>query len=329
MAVKDLFRLPLLFLFIFILVFLLLFALSLLSYWGSVYSVGRVEALRLVEAQVPPTLVKMLPVSVLLSLVLLLFRIAYKPGSRLLSLLIPLVGAFVLLAVGYPLLRGLGSQAEGGSTARAAELRPTPRLYLSPGVFNTLDGKVVYPDALAGQSLSSVLLLEGGSSGERLLYFNQGRITASERVVTLRLPGYVLEADAEPVYAGLFQEDPVLRGFLADVRFLESELDSLYRGSLALFYFSVVALVISFYSLGLFLRLSRWPLLNVVLALLAMRGLLLLIRFLREGVALELAQNMSNPQTLQVLPELTLLLVGTLLLFLDLLFLPFRRRDQE
>jgi hypothetical protein len=79
----------------------------------------------------------------------------------------------------------------------------------------------------------------------------------------------------------------------------------------------------------LFLRLSRWPLLNVVLALLAMRGLLFLIRFLREGVALELAQNMSNPQTLQVLPELTLLLVGTLLLFLDLLFLPFRRRDQE
>ncbi len=326
---KDFFRLPLLFLFIFILVFLLLFALSLLSYWGSVYSEGRAEALRLVEARVPNTLVRVLPASVLLSLVLLLFRIAYKPGSRLLSLLIPLGGAFVLLAFGYPLLRGLGSQAERGATAQAAELRPTPRLYLSPGVFNTLDSKVVYPDTLAGQNLASVLLLEGGSSGKRLLYFNQGRIAASEQTVTLRLPGYVLEADAEPVYAGLFQEDSVLRRFFADLRFLESELDGLYRGSLALFYFSVVALVISFYSMGLFLRLSRWPLLNVVLALLAMRGLLILIRFLREGVAFELIKNLRNPQALQVLPELALLVIGTLLLFLDLLFLPFRRRNQE
>jgi hypothetical protein len=37
---------------------------------------------------------------------------------------------------------------------------------------------------------------------------------------------------------------------------------------------------------------------------------------------------LSNPQALQILPELALLILGGLLLLLDLLFVPFRRGEE-
>jgi hypothetical protein len=102
-----------------------------------------------------------------------------------------------------------------------------------------------------------------------------------------------------------------------------------FRRSVPAFYFAVLALVLAFYGSGMFLRLSRWHLLNVVLALLAMRGFLALFRFMSEGVAAELGTVVRSPQYLQVLPELTLALLGGLLLLLDLLFVPFRRDEEQ
>ena len=49
-TVKDILRLPILFLFVFILVFILFFALSVLALWGGVYSEGREAALRTLQA---------------------------------------------------------------------------------------------------------------------------------------------------------------------------------------------------------------------------------------------------------------------------------------
>jgi len=60
-----------------------------------------------------------------------------------------------------------------------------------------------------------------------------------------------------------------------------------------------------------------------------MRGLLALFRFMSEGVVFELEKVLRNPQAVQFLPELALLVVGGLLLLLDLLFVPFQRVEEE
>jgi uncharacterized membrane protein SirB2 len=49
---------------------------------------------------------------------------------------------------------------------------------------------------------------------------------------------------------------------------------------------------------------------------------------MNERVGLELDKVMRDPQALQILPELTLLIVGGLLLLVDLLFVPFRRGEE-
>lgn len=326
MAVRDIFRLPALFLFVFILFFLLLFALTLLSLWGSLHSEGAEVALQRVVARVPGTLLGILPISVFLSLLIVLLAIALRPGSRFLSLVIPLAGAFALLIFGYQVLHDFGARAGG---AGAPVLVQAPQAYLVPGVFNSTAGKVIYLETLQGNSTSSMVLLEGGNPGRNLLYFPQGQVSVSEQNVVLRMAGHALEIDPEPVYSSLFRKDPVLQPLFSDLSFLGAELESMFQASSFSFYFTVLALVAAVYSCGIFLRLSRWPLLNAVLALLAMRGLLALLRLLREGVVFELGKALRNPQALQVLPELVLLILGVLFLFLDLLFVPFERLRRE
>lgn len=321
---KDILRLPVLFLFFFVLLFLFFFGLSLLAQWGSVYSEGREIALQVVEARMLQSLLNVLPAAVLVSLAFLLARIATKPGSRFLSLIIPLGGAFVLLAFGYQMLAGLGP-LEG---AQPSVIDPTPRRYLAPGVFNATESKVLYFEDLEERRLSSVVVAERGSSDQKLLYFPQGQVTVGEESVILRMAGYTLEMDPEPVYAGMFAEDPILWRFFTDLDFLNRELRRMFQLSLPSFYFAVLALVISFYAIGMFFRLTRWHLLNAALTLLALRGFLALFRFMKEGVVFELDKVLRNPQALQFLPELALLTLGGLLLLLDILFVPFNRWEE-
>jgi hypothetical protein len=329
-TVKDIIRLPILILFVFVLLFILFFALSVLALWGSVYSEGREAALQVVEANIPGLLVQVLPAAVLVALLILLARIAAKPESRFLSLLIPLAGAFVLLAFGYQILQRFGPADEAGAgVSRAGAVEPSSRRYLVPGVFNTTESKVIYVEQIDERTVSPVVLAEGGSTDQKLLYFPQGLVLVGEDSVVLRMAGYTLEIDPDPVFGGLFTEDPVLRRLFADLDFLNGELKRVFRRSLPAFYFAVLALVVAFYGSGMFLRLSRWHLLNVALALLAIRGFLALFRFMSEGVVLELDKILENPQALQYLPEVTLLIVGGLLLLLDILFVPFRRREEE
>ncbi|UCF99836.1 MAG: hypothetical protein JSV89_09925 [Spirochaetaceae bacterium] len=323
---KDILRLPILFLFLFVLLFILFFALSVLTLWGSVYSESREAALRTVEANIPRILIQVLPAAVLVSMIILLARIAARPGSRILSLLVPLAGAFVLLAFGYQILGGISPTTGFGT----AVVEPTPHRYLLPGVFNIAESKVVYIEDMDEGTVSPVVLAEGGSGDRKLLFFPQGRISVGEDSVILRMAGYTLEVDPDPVFGAMFtedpvSEDPVLEHFFGDIDFLNLELVRTFRLSLPSFYFAVLALVVAFYGGGMFLRLTRWLLLNFALALIALRCLVALFRLMGERVVPEL----PNPQAMQFLPELVLLVLGGLLLLVDLLFVPFHRWREE
>jgi hypothetical protein len=182
---------------------------------------------------------------------------------------------------------------------------------------------------MEGPTLSPLVLVEAGRSDQKLLYFAQGRITLAQDTLSLRTAGYTLETAPESVFGPLFSQDVLLKRFFVDLDFLNRELAAVFVNSLPAFYFTVLVLVIAFYSCGMFLRLTRWHLLNAALALLALRGLLALFRFMREGVVFELDKILSNPAAVQFLPELALAVLGGLILLLDLLFVPFRRWQEE
>jgi hypothetical protein len=326
---KDLLRLPALLVFFFVLLLLLLTGVDVLSTWGTGLSAGREQALALAGARLLPALRAALPVSVLAALALLLFRITLKPGNRFLSIVVPLAISFLLLVLGFRLLDGL-ERREGARAAAAAEGAFTPERFLAPGYLNEeAGGKILYPTGIQGPALEGIVAYDPEGRPPRLRYAAAGVVEVTRGGVRVRFSGATQELDTQAVYAPVFQTDPALRPLLEDVHVLNGEIARLYAQTPSAFVLFCFALVFAFFAAGLFVRVSRWPLLNVVLGLVVLRGYLYLVRLLAGDMAGKLQEVFGNPGILGVLPALVLLVLGALFLLVEVLFVPRRREEPD
>ena len=325
---RDLLRLPALLLFFLVLLLLLLTGIDLLATWGSGLSAGRDEALFSAGARLLPALRDSLPVSVLLALVLLLFRTTLRPGKRLLSFVLPLAVSFVALAFGYQALEGLESRVES-QRAEAAARGYSPGRYLAEQRFNEAGEQVLYIAELDGGDLQGIVLYDPKAGPPKLRYFARGSVEVMDPGVRVAFGGTTRELAVEAVYAPLFEQDPLVRPLLEDVAFLNGQLALLFRESRPGFFLISFALVFAFYAAGMFFRVSRWPLLNVAIAFLVLRGYLYLVRLVGGDMVEQLGKVFGNPTTLRYLPALILLILGILFFFVEVLFVPRDRRRRE
>jgi len=324
--VKNALRLPALFLLFCILVGALLAGYSLLElrvgHSGELPQAARA----LVVSRLVPVLRERFPAAVLFALVLTLFPLYRRPGNRFLSYLLPMAAAFVVLAFGGQVLRRLPPASQSP--------QPTAAGFFLPQCFQEFGGEVLYLERVGEARLDGVVGQDLPAVGPRLAYLGSSEVRLNGQQLTVRGGGRSLSAPARPAYAVLLAEadDPVqrlLNGFALDLRRLARELDARYRASRSSYYLTCLALVFSFFTAGMFFRISRWPLGNVLLAFLVLRGYLFLFGWLREGVAGELARQAGMSRLVSSLPEAALLALGAVLLLVDLLFLPFERPRGE
>lgn len=322
---KDLVRLPSVFLLAFILLFLAAVSLGLLAAWGSLLSAGtepQGQALAPALARLPAVARGALPASVLGALLVLLMRIARRPDSRLLSLLLPPACAFVLLVLGYQGLQLLDAAWPKRSEPAAASL------YIAPELFTEAGPRVIYARSLEAREASGIVIRREAGSVPRLRYESRGQLAVGEQTVALRVPGEAVEWPKQSVFAPLFAPHPTLRPFFSHLGVLDEELARQFAQHRGIFVLSCLALAVSACGAGVLLRLSRWYLLNACLTLAAFRGLLALFALLSQGGAARLGEALGGGALVRALPASGLLLVGVLLLLLDLLFVPFGRERE-
>jgi hypothetical protein len=325
-GVKNALRLPALFLLFFILLGALLTGLSLLELRVGHFREPLQVARQLVAARLAPVLLERFPVAVLFALVLTLFPLYRRPGNRFLSYLLPMGAAFAVLAFGGQALRGLLAEPRAPAPSIAG--------YFLPQRFQEFGGAALYLEGVEGSRLDGVVALAAPAAGPRLIYLGTSQARLVGRQIMVQGGGRSLTAPARPAYEVLLDEadDPVqriLRDFSADLQRVARELNDRSQASRSSYYLTCLALVFSFFTAGVFFRISRWPLANVLLAFLVMRGYLFLFSWLREGVAGELARLAGVPRLVGYLPEAALLALGAVLLLVDLLFLPYQRRREE
>ncbi len=319
---KDALRLPLIFLLFFILVIIFFSGLSLLSLWGSLYSENPDTVKKLVLERAPATFKEMLPMSVLLALVFLLFRIVNNPGNRFLSFIIPIGAAFAVLVFGYSALKSIGPGPVGNEV--------TPARYLIPGRFNYFEDRSVYVASLSGNKAENIIITESNNRERHLAYYPDGEIEAGEEGLVLFVPGSEpLTFSSKPVFADLFAQDRFGQDFFQDIRLLNQELDRLFRESKTGFFLLGFALILSFFSISVFMRISKWPLFNLLLGILVMRLLFYIFRFVRGEIARELKSILGDQGMFESLPAFILMCFGALMLIIDILFVPFDRWKRE
>lgn len=322
---KDLVRLPAAFLLSFLLLSVAILAVGLLSAWGGLLPASpeaRAQALAAALGLMPRLARQALPAGALAALLVVLLRIARKPGSRLLSLLLPPACAFAVLVLGYAVLEGL---------APASPEAPAPD-YLEPQVFTATTSGALYVESLAsGRATGVVVLGEGSERGPRLTYVPRAVLQVRADTAALRLGQSAVQWPARPVYEPLFAAERPIRPFLRDMGVLSEQLSRQHAEQRGAFHLSCLGWVVALCGVAVLLRLTPWPLLNVCLTLLAARGLLaLFVRLGSEGAAVfgrSLAGSAGGlPESL---PAAGLLLLGAVLILVDLLFVPFDRERED
>ena len=125
--VKEPLKAPFIFLFILICTTAVLSALNIIYTWGMIDSASRGFSLAYAAQRLPRSVFDVLIPSVVLSIVLLGFRLARHPFSRFLGLLIVLGVSYIVLVNGMLWLRAF--------SAKVPATAAVPRQYLQPSTF--------------------------------------------------------------------------------------------------------------------------------------------------------------------------------------------------
>jgi len=325
--------LPVIFLLIFLVVFLLIAGLGTLKSWGECFSEGSNTLVEAISHNLPVRLLQILPVSILISLVALFIRILIKPGSRFLSFLFPLGTAFAVLIFGYYFLNETLPHA--GTLPHAEKTAVKAERFLLPGKFIDLGGYTVYAESLQDGEAANFILMEDGKSGteneqKKFNFYSRVEINAGAQGITLYPSNEKeVEINVRPVYSFIFQEDPLLNSFFRDIGLLNAELARQYHHSRTGFLILSFSLVFFCVASSVFMRISKWPLLNFMIGLLILRGMFSLFRLLKTEIILELKKVLAESSLIDSLPAMIFLFFGLVLLLIDLVFVDYNFWKRE
>jgi hypothetical protein len=131
-----------------------------------------------------------------------------------------------------------------------------------------------------------------------------------------------LRGSPDLTWASLFAPDRFTSVFLRDIDTVSRDLHGLLGHARGEFYASSFALVFLCAASLMLLRLTRWPLLNLMLLGIAVRGWFSLYHLLAVRLAPQIAQAVADPLAARAAPAAAFLALGVLFLLVDVLFLP-------
>ena len=315
------------FLLIFAIVLIIAVFFSLLAGWTGLYNPVFPLEPGWLGKQLPATVGKAMPVSVLAAQFVLFFRIQKKPGNRLLSFVLPLTAAFIILILGISLVYG-----PAGS--------PPPRDYgtlkpFAPKTIHETEKGLIYTDG--------VDISRAGGDGIRLdnfIRYAEGELHYDRAVaVAVRSAGEeqaavivssttseqpVAVIPPNPLYHRVFEAPGIISSLAAEAAILNDYLQTERRRSPGRFALGVFSILFLGMGCIFFSRLTRSPLFNLVLTLVVFRGLFLILRFLESDIGREISEFISNKAISEMVPTLTFLAFGVVLAAMNLIF-PGRR----
>ena len=322
--VKEPLKAPFIFLFILLCTTVILAALNVMYSWGMFDSSSGTFSIAYAVQRLPRSLFDMLIPSVVLSIVLLGFRLARRPFSRVL-------GLFIVLGVSYlALVNGMiGLRAFSARVPAAAE---SPRQYLQPFTFIRLGGNEIAVQSLSGRDVRGILRYNAEAAGRKLALFPAG--VAATRGDTLILttssrPPVTFTGTPERSWSSVFAADRFTGFFLRDVATLSTDFQRLMNTSLAEFFAACFALLFLCTASLVLLRITRWPLANIMLLIIVFRGYFSLYHLLAVQMAPRIAAIVSDRLATRMFPMAVMAGIGVVLLLVDIIFIPANRWKSE
>ncbi len=317
--VNEPLKAPFILLFIILCVTLVLSALNVLYTWGMYDSANGAFNLAYVVQRFPRSMSETLIPSVVLSIMLLGLRMARRPFSRFLGLVIVLVVSYAALVNGMIWIRALSAKSQS-----PAEV---PRQYIQPSTFIRIGDSVLSARALAGGAIRGIVVYDPARAENRLSVYPAGSASTRGGVLTVTTSGpqVTLSGSPAPSWTGVFAADRFTELFLRDIHTLSTDFEKLRDGSLGGFFAACMALLFLCAASLALLRLTRWPLANIMLLVIAVRGYFSLYHFLATTAAPQVAAAVADPFFVRLFPSAALAALGVVLVLVDILFIPADR----
>jgi hypothetical protein len=318
--VKEPLKAPFIYLLVLLCTTAVFAVLQVLSTWGLSDSPGSVFTLGYALRRLPRAAFDVLIPSVVLSMVLLGFRMARRPFSRFLGLLILLGAGYLTLVNGMIWLRHLA-----GTSTPAAQ---TPRQYLQPSTFARVGDSIVAVNGIADPAVRGILLVQPDRAGNRFTVYPAGLAASRGGTLTITTstrPPVTIAGSADLSWTGVFAPDRFTAAFLRDIATLTTDFERLLGRSLPEFFAASFALIFLCAASLALLRLTRWPLANAVILVIAVRGYFSLYHLLAVQLAPQISQAFSDDLVARLSPSAAFVVLAVLLLLVDILFIPADR----
>jgi hypothetical protein len=318
--VKEPLKAPFILVLIILCMTIVLAALQVAAVWGLYDSPSRGFSLAYALQKLPRAIYDVMIPSVVLSIVLLGIRMTRRPFSRLLGLLIVLGVGYVALVNGMIWFRTLAVKSVPAAEA--------PRQYLRAGTFTRVGGGIVAVSTFTDPAVRGILRVDPERVGNRFTVYPAG--VASTRAGTLTIttstrPPVTISGSADLSWTGVFAPDRFTALFLRDIGTLTSDFDQLLARSLPEFFTACFALVFLCSASLALLRLTRWPLANGILLIIAVRGYFSLYHLLAVSLAPQIGKVIPDSPLARLSAPAAFVVIGVLLLLVDVLFIPADR----
>jgi hypothetical protein len=324
--VKNIILLP----FIFLLTLLVIFILITVTHVLYQVVVKHIEFSQvtgeLIFSSFPESMLNALPASILLSFILLFFRMLKKPGNRFLAIILIVGAAFVILAGGMKLFTSLIPKGE-------AEIKKVEN-FLLPGRFYNTGEEIIYAGEIENNTLRKNLISVPEEKKPILAFYRNGIGRLRGNMLRLSFSGDRSRMITTRV------ESPYLKNLSTD--FFTSELLSSYSAFVQEFKtlaasgsieFLILCFAFSFFFMtsGVFMRISKWPLFNFCFMFFIITGVFFLYGLYQNIIIHELSKMMKGSTISSLVPAITMIILGVLLFLIDIIFLPagFKKKEIE
>ena len=321
---KEPLKIPFIFLFILICATFVCAVVDGLAAWGLYESAGRGFTLASFLQKLPRSIYDVMVPSVVLSIVLLGFRLVRRRFSRFTALFIVLGVGYVVLVNGMILIRPLA----GPSPAAAV----TAEQYITPSTFVRVGDRMINVRSLSGTRARAVLVFDPAREGARFTVSPEGTAVMTGGALRLTTAGprpLTISGEPDLSWTGVFAADRFTSLFLRDIRTMTVDFQGLVATSRAAFFASSFALVFLCTTSLMLLRITRWPLVNVMLLGFAVRGYFSLYHLLAVSFAPQLAQVVTDRFVARMFPFVAFVGLGILFLLVDIIFIPADRWVNE
>ena len=246
---------------------------------------------------VPSVILRFLPLSVVVSVVLSFFVTLKFKINRLLSFLLIFSCAAAMYFFSFVFFADAAEKAE-------ADLVQSAVIY--SGKINPFKGNPVYAGRLDNAMVYNVIVKKEGE----LSYKKKIKKKELEALV---LPG----SDSNPYYAGLLSLPGFLKSFREDLDRFNLEMKRLASASDLYLLFSIASQIIFAVSLWSLLRIPRWPLIAVFVSLVLIRGVFAVYRYWNTEVVTKALKFVSEGIVKENLFSILLILLSLIIFLLD------------